>query len=52
MKRIAMVMLLSCALTAVAKFSPIGHHWGQAYADDSGDSGDTGDDSGDEDSGK
>ncbi len=47
-RRIAVVMLLSCALTALAKFSPIGSHWGQAYADDSGDSGD---DDGDEDSG-
>jgi hypothetical protein len=48
MKRIAIVMLLTCALGAFAKFSAITHHWGQAYADDSGD---TGDDSGDEDSG-
>ncbi len=51
MKRIAMAMLVTCALSAVAKWSPLGHHWGQAYADDSGDSGDSGDDSGDEESG-
>jgi len=48
MKRIATVMLFTCALGAFGKFSPIGNHWGHAYADDSGD---TGDDSGDEDSG-
>lgn len=44
-KRIATIMVLTCALGVLAKFSPIGPHWGQAYADDSGD---TGDDSGDE----
>lgn len=49
MKRIATVILFSAALTVLAKYSPIGQHWGQAYADDSGDSGD--DDSGDSDSG-
>ena len=48
MKRIALVMVLTCALGAFAKFSAIAHHWGHACADDGGD---TGDDSGDEDSG-
>ncbi len=49
MKRIATVMLFSAALIVLAKYSPIGRHWGQAYADDSGDSGD--DDSDDGESG-
>ena len=52
MKRIANVMVLSLALLAYGKFSPLGTHWRHVVADQGGDSGDdsgdTGDDSGDE----
>ncbi len=48
MRKAVMLMALALTLTAVAKFSPIGTHWGHMYADDDGD--DSGD-SGDEDTG-
>jgi hypothetical protein len=47
MKRIAMVMILTCTLGALGRVAPIGTHWGHASAadDDGGDSGESGDDS-------
>ncbi len=48
MKRMAILMALSCMLIALGSFSPFGTHWGRAaVADEQGDDGDD-DDGGDQ----
>jgi len=45
MKRIAMLMILTCALVALGSFSPVATHWGHTAlaCDGGGDGGDGGD---------